>query len=67
MYSIECDYHGFVFFFLVYSFILREKERVSMSGGGQRDIEGERIPSSLHTVSTEPNMGLEPMNPEINT
>ena len=29
--------------------------------------EGERIPSRLHAVSTEPNVGLELMNYEIMT
>ena len=30
----------------------------------QRDRERERIPSRLHTVSIEPNVGLDPMNQE---
>ena len=29
--------------------------------------EGERVPSRLHTVSTEPDMGLKPMNCELMT
>ena len=31
----------------------------------ERERERERIPSRLHTVSTEPDMGLDPMNYEI--
>ena len=34
--------------------------------GAERE-EGERIPSRLHPVSTEPNTGLDPMNHEIVT
>ena len=52
-------------FFIVYLFILREKERERMSGEGaerererERERGRERIPSRLHTVSTEPNVGL---------
>ena len=37
-----------------------------MSRGGA-DRVGERIPSRLHTVSTEPDVGLEFMNTEIMT
>ena len=33
----------------------------------QRERERERIPSRLHTVSTEPNAGLELTNREIMT
>ena len=36
-------------------------------GGADREGERERIPSRLHTVSTEPDMGLELMNCEIMT
>ena len=36
-------------------------------GEGQKEGERERIPSSLHTVSTEPNVRLEPTNREIMT
>ena len=42
-------------------------------GEGQREWERERererlrIPSKLHTASTEPDVGLEPMNHEIMT
>ena len=38
---------------------LRERQRDI-----QRDRDRERIPSRLHTVSTEPNVGLDPMNQE---
>ena len=37
----------------------------AQAGEGKR--EGERIPGWLHTVSTEPDMGLALMNPEIMT
>ena len=33
--------------------------------GREREREKERIPSRLHTVSAEPNMGLNPTNHEI--
>ena len=33
----------------------------------ERERERERIPSRLHTVSTEPDVGLEPTNCEIMT
>ena len=39
-----------------------ERERTSRRGRG---AEGERIPSRLHAVSAEPDMGLKPMNREI--
>ena len=35
--------------------------------GGQRENGRERIPSRLHTVSAEPDAGLQLMNPEIMT
>ena len=41
-------------------FILREREREA-----KRETEG--IPSTLHAVSTEPDVGLEFMNHEIMT
>ena len=40
--------------FNVYLLILKKRQRESRGGEGQR----ERIPSRLHTVSAEPNMGL---------
>ena len=48
----------------MYLFILRERERES-AGGAKR--EGERIPSRLSVVSTEPDVGLDPTNQEIMT
>ena len=44
----------------------RERETESASKG-RAEREGERIPSRLHAVSTEPNMGLDPTNCEIMT
>ena len=50
-------------------FMLRERERDthththSTSGGGPEREEKERIPSRLHTVSTEPDVGLELTKP----
>ena len=45
-----------------------EKERLhARAGEGQRERGRERIPSSLCAVSTESDMGLYPMNPEIMT
>ena len=51
-------------FFKVYLFWEREKIQV---GEGQTERGRERIPSSLHTVSTEPNVSLRPTNHEIMT
>ena len=45
---------------------MRERERKCKWGRG-REREKERIPSRLHTVSTKPNLGLEPTNREIMT
>ena len=47
-------------------FIERERDRERESENVGR-AERERIPSRLHTVSTEPDTGLELMNPEIMT
>ena len=47
-------------------FILRERERMSRAGA-EREKGRERIPSSLCTISAEPNAELEPMNREIMT
>ena len=44
-----------------FKFILRE---TAQEGEGQREKEGERIPSRLHAVSAEPDVGLEPMKPQ---
>ena len=41
----------------------RERRRERSTQEGQR--EGERISSRLHTISTEPNMGLNLMNHEF--
>ena len=51
----------FIIFFNVYLF-LRERERQSMSRGGA-EKEGDRIQSRLHTVSMEPDSGLELTKP----
>ena len=40
-----------------------ERERAEED---QREEERKRIPSRLHTISTEPDKGLELMNHEIN-
>ena len=47
----------------------RERESESTSRSGQRETERERkrIPRRLRAVSTEPNVGLNPMNREIMT
>ena len=42
--------------------MLMHTHRHVCSGEGQR--EEERIPNRLHTMSTEPSVGLEPMNRE---
>ena len=53
-----------IYFFKFYLFILREK--VSMSRGGAKR-KYQRSPSTLSTVSTEPDTGLELSNREITT
>ena len=50
--------------FFFFKFILRGRERETMSREG---AERERILSRLHTISTEPNMGLELTDREIVT
>ena len=46
----------------------RESKRANMCKQGRgRERGGERIPSRLYMVRVEPNMGLEPRNPEIMT
>ena len=61
----------FLQFFKKFLFILRERESASecISGGGaERERERERrIPSGLHTVSTEPYSGIELTNRELMT
>ena len=44
-----------------------ERERKRTSKEGAERERGERIPSRLHAVSTEPDIGLSPMNHEIIT
>ena len=47
---------------------MKKRERVSTSrGGAERERERERIPSRLHTVSTEPDVRLDLTNREIMT
>ena len=47
---------------------LRKRARVRVRARDrERDRERERIPSMLHTVSMEPNMGLDLRNHEIMT
>ena len=41
--------------------------RESMSREGAENEREKRIPSTLHTVSTESDVGLEPVNHEITT
>ena len=49
-------------------FVYFERRGESMSGGRtERERERERIPSSLHTVSVEPDTGHDLMNGEITT
>ena len=48
-------------------FILRERESKGGAKKGGREIETERIPSSLHAVDTEPHTGLKLTNREIMT
>ena len=57
-----CEGHSFFFLSL---FIYFERERGLEQGGAER--EGERIPSRLQAVSTEPNSGLDPTSREIMT
>ena len=58
----------FFLFFNIYSF-LRDREREGISkGGAKREGDTEsKAGSRLWPVSTEPNVGLEPMNHEIMT
>ena len=48
----------------MFIYVERESEQ---AGEGQREGERERISSRPHAVSTEPDMGLDPMNHEIMT
>ena len=49
-------------FLTFYFFSWRERE-----SRGRAGREGNRIPSKFHVVSTEPDVGLDPTNPEITT
>ena len=55
------------FFFNVCLFIYFESKRVSEHELGKGQRKRERIPSRLHAVSTEPDVGLNPTNREIMT
>ena len=67
------------FFFFKFTYLFREREwgrgrkrgererDSERAGKGQKERERERIPSRLHAVSMEPDVGLEPMNCEIMT
>ena len=60
-------------FLSLWIYFERERERERVPGRGrergerERERERERIPSSLRTVSTEPDAGLELTNCEIMT
>ena len=55
-----------MFFKLIYLVLTeRERERESTSRGGAE--RSDRIPSRLHAIRAEPDVGLEPMNYEIMT
>ena len=56
-----------VFLFYFFKFILREREHASMSWVGAEREGAEIMPSRLHTISAEPDMGLELTNCEIMT
>ena len=60
------QYDFVYYFFLIFKnlFIYFERDRVS-GGGAERGRE--RIPGRLHTVSAEPNVGLELRNCKIMT
>ena len=53
-----------ILYFISLFFFFLEKEKESR-GGAERD--GERIPSRLQALSSEPDMGLDLMNREIMT
>ena len=56
----------YLFVYKVYLFIF-EREGKSKWGRAERERERERIPSRLHTVSTELNVGLESANHKLMT
>ena len=47
-------------FFLRFIYSERDRDNMSWGGAEKRERERERIPSRLHTVSTELDEGLEP-------
>ena len=49
----------------MFTYFESKREKEHEWGGGKRPEERERIPSRLHTVSTEPNMGLKLMHLKI--
>ena len=51
-------YFIFLSFFLLFLCILQERKSVS-GGEAERERERERMPSTLHTVNAEPNLGLQ--------
>ena len=57
-------YHSFL---KVYLFILRERTQVGGGEERERERREKRIPSRLHTVSAEPEAGLNPTNHQIMT
>ena len=64
----QSRFDRFYLFIYLFLFILRERERErERDRWGDSEREGERIPSRLCAVSTEPDMGLEPTNREIMT
>ena len=57
-----------LYFFFKFVYFERERDRQRERVGEEqreREREGERIPSRLHTVSTQPDVGLYLMNHEI--
>ena len=53
---------------IIFKFIYFEREREQvLMGGTERERKRDRIPSRLHTVSTDLELGLELMNQEIMT
>ena len=59
------DSHSFFLFVLFLIYFERERESAYKRVGAER--EGDRIPSRLHTVRSEPDMGLDPTNCAITT
>ena len=59
---------AFIFIFKIFLMFIHfwERQRQSASGGGEREA-GSEAGSSLWDVSTEPDVGLKPMNHEIVT